>query len=89
MNWKMLLAVGCAASLLSSCGKNDYPPEIVANTVNACMLTSGGNEKMCSCVMDKVQEKYSLEEFIAIDTKIRQGDADATAQMMAIGASCA
>jgi hypothetical protein len=64
------------ASLIStSCGpkKHDYPSDVTQNFMNSCQETSGGDQKMCSCLLDKIQEKYSYEEFSAIEVKMQAG----------------
>lgn len=66
---------GTILILLSSCGpkKHDYPSDVTQNFMNSCQSTSDGNQKMCSCVLDKIQEKYTYEEFSSIEVKILAG----------------
>jgi len=76
----LTLIVGCAK-------KNTYPPETVANFMNAC-TGSGGSAETCGCVLEKVQAKYTLKEFIAIEAQVAAGTANpdfakASATMMA------
>lgn len=63
--------------LATSCGgngdnKKQYPAELTQNFMNACTL-NGGEQEMCSCLLEKIQEKYTLEEYSAIETKIQFG----------------
>jgi hypothetical protein len=61
--------------VLSGCEqkKHDYPSDVTQNFMNSCQETSGGDQKMCSCLLDKIQEEYSYEEFSAIEVKIQSG----------------
>jgi len=68
-------AILFASFILTSCGpkKNDYPADVIQNFMNSCQSTSDGDQKLCSCLLDKIQEKYTFEEFLAIDAKMQAG----------------
>ena len=68
-------AIILASTILTGCGpkKNDYPSDVTQNFMNSCEETSGGDQKMCSCLLDKIQEKYTFEEFSAIEVKMQAG----------------
>lgn len=52
--------------ILAACGgKNDYPAAEVTEFMNGC-LGNGGNPKYCSCVLDKVQRKFTFKEYDAM-----------------------
>lgn len=58
--------------------KNEaYPSDVVQNFMNAC-AQNGGKQDYCSCVLDKIQTKYSIEEYIKIEMemKLRQTTSD-------------
>ena len=60
---------------ITSCNtKNDYPPSATQNFMNSCQ-TSGGTQEFCSCALDKIQRKYTYEEFSTIELKIKVGQA--------------
>lgn len=57
------LVILLVAGVVSACGgKNDYPAAEVTEFMNGC-LGNGGNPKYCSCVLDKVQRKYTFKEY--------------------------
>jgi len=60
--------------ILCGCGqkKHDYPSDVTQNFMNSCQET-GGDQKMCSCILDKIQEKYTYEEFSSIEIKMQAG----------------
>lgn len=68
-----------STALLFSCGpkKHDYPSDVTQNFMNSCEATSGGDQKMCSCLLEKIQEKYTYEEFSAIEVKMQAGQTPA------------
>ena len=70
-----LVLVILAISFLASCGskKNDYPADVTQNFMNSCQETSGGNQKLCSCLLAKIQEKYTFEEFSGYEVKMQAG----------------
>ena len=51
--------------------KNDFPIDVVDTLVNSCLATSGGNQKMCSCLLGKIQMEYTYEEFALIEVKMQ------------------
>lgn len=57
---------------LSSCmnGKNEYPAAVTQDFMNSCEESSGGDVNGCACLLDKIQEKYTIEEFNIIETKM-------------------
>ncbi len=60
--------------LFSACNtKHDYPADVTQNFMNSCQTTSGGNQELCSCLLDKIQGKYTYEEFSAIEVKMQAG----------------
>jgi len=52
--------------------KHDYPASVTQNFMNMC-ATNGGNQEICSCVLDKIQRKYTFEEFTVIEAKMSLG----------------
>ncbi len=61
--------------LLSSCSKdkkNVYTEEVKQNFMNSC-VNAGATQGLCSCIFEKVQVKYTLEEFSIIEVKMKMG----------------
>ena len=58
---------------ISSCNsKHEYPPDVTQNFMNSCQ-ENGGSQGMCSCVLEQIQKKYTIEEFSTIEVKIKAG----------------
>lgn len=62
MKYGLLLAFSTIIVVSGCGGKNEYPAAEVTNFMNGC-LANGGNPKYCSCILDKVQRKYTFKEF--------------------------
>jgi hypothetical protein len=46
-----------------------YPASVVQNFMNAC-TKSNTSQAYCSCVIDKTQNRYSLEEYLLLEEKM-------------------
>ena len=68
-----ILFLFCASC--KSRSDHKYPASVAKNFIRECTRTSGGAEKMCTCMFDKIQAKYTLEEFSAIELKMKAGQA--------------
>ena len=69
------VAIGLALLVLPSCGggpPNPYPPEIVEAFVTACRTNAP--ESVCRCAIDRVQRRFSLDEYLALEKRITNGD---------------
>jgi hypothetical protein len=66
----LLLAAGCALLLATACRRrgNEYPPEVVENFLRAC--GSRASEGACRCSLGKVQERYTADEYRALEARI-------------------
>lgn len=49
-----------------------YPQAVIDEFLKSCE-SAGSNAKFCACMLDKVQSKYSFEEFSVIEAKISAG----------------
>lgn len=56
----------------ASAADGEYPEAVVDEFLKSCMA-AGSNEKFCACMLEKVQGKYSFEEFSVIEAKINAG----------------
>ncbi len=67
--WRVMVIL---VLILTSCmnGKNEYPAAVTQNFMNSCQESSGGDVNGCACLLDKIQEKYTIEEFNIIETKM-------------------
>ena len=69
--WRMGLAV---VSLLGckSAPPTPYPPDIVEAFVKAC--TANASESNCRCAIDRIQRKFTLDEYLAFENRITHRD---------------
>ena len=51
----------------------DYPYEFIKNFIKNCATAPGNNYKMCSCLFNKVSEKYTYKESTEIEAKMADG----------------
>jgi hypothetical protein len=54
--------------------RNEYPDNVVEEFLRSC-VAAGSERSFCRCVLDKVQDKYTFEEFSVIESKINAGQA--------------
>lgn len=67
-----------ACTVLFGCSKkNEYPEEVKQTFLGSCNATSKGNTQFCSCMLGKIQEKYTYEEFAGIEAQMRLGTPNA------------
>lgn len=50
-----------------------YPQEVVDEFIKSCQ-GAGSSAKLCTCLIDKIQEKYSFEDFNVIELKLGSGN---------------
>jgi hypothetical protein len=66
------------AALFFACDQGDgYPPEVVRNFMNACTTEAGGTEEAedaCTCVIERLQEEMTLDEFLEFEDQIEAGE---------------
>lgn len=61
-----------ASNVASNGASGEYPQEVKDAFLSSC-VGAGSDAMFCACVLDKVQKKYSLEEFTAIESKLKAG----------------
>ena len=56
---------------------NDYPPEVVKIYIDNCIMRGGGSKiaPFCTCMIEKAQDTYTLEEFLTIGQSLQVGEA--------------
>jgi hypothetical protein len=64
-------AIACS-SLMVDKNTHDYPQASKDLFVSSC-VKSGGNQEQCTCVLGKVQEKYTYGEVEELEKKINAG----------------
>jgi hypothetical protein len=61
---------------ISACvdGKtHKYPTAVVDNVVSSCMK-SGETKELCTCATEKIQAKYTYDEFVDLDKRMEKGE---------------
>lgn len=77
--WKRAAVAGAVAVVMAACGGGngaggtDYPPEVTENFLASC-TQAGTSQEVCQCALDKLEDKYSLEEFTREAVKLQQGE---------------
>jgi hypothetical protein len=67
--------VGLVLLALSGCRggpPNPYPPEVVEAFVASCRTKA--DESICRCAIDRIQRRWSLDEFKAFEARLADGD---------------
>ena len=87
--------MACAALALGACGDDDdggsgggYPDEARNNFLKACEAQRGATRAVCECSLEKIEDKYSYDEFKKIDQRAREGE-DVSGEIRTIAESCA
>src|SRR5205823_2535245 len=78
----LLIAVACAAC--GGRGADVYPPEVVRNFMGAC--TARSEEGVCRCALDALERRFSVEQFLAFEARMRAGEMPK--EMIAAVAGC-
>ena len=58
----------------SSQAGNKYPDQIRNNFLTSCDSQPNAPRAVCECALNKIEEKYSLDEFEKIDKAQREGE---------------
>ena len=67
------VAVVLLVLVVAACRKADvYPSEVVDNFMNNC--TTQSSKKVCRCALDAIQQKFTLEQFLAVEARARAGE---------------
>ena len=62
-----------AGNTSSNSAGEPYPQQVADEFLKSCE-EAGSESKFCRCVFDKVQERYSFEEFSVIESKLTAGN---------------
>jgi hypothetical protein len=61
---------------LAACGGDadePYPPDLVTNFLKSCQVK--GTKVGCECAIDRIQRKFTLDEFKAFEARMAKGEA--------------
>lgn len=48
----------------------NYPTDVVHSFMDLCVEKSG-KQDMCACVLDKIDDQYSVEEYLQIEAEVK------------------
>lgn len=67
------LAIGMllATAACTSPPENAYPEDVVENFVSGCRTRT--TETVCRCAIDRLQRRYTLSEFQALEEQVAEG----------------
>ncbi len=75
-----VLTVLILAVIISSCGGNSskpgekYPDQVRSNFINGCAgKLPDGYKKNCECMLEQIETKYSLTEYIKLEEDMKAG----------------
>jgi hypothetical protein len=63
----VVMAAGCKGG-----PPNPYPEDVVRNFVTACR--SNAAESVCECAIDRIQRRFTLDEFKAFEDRMARGE---------------
>jgi hypothetical protein len=52
-----------------------FPQQVRENFLTSCGESSGGKAQYCDCVLSQFQQRYSLDEFLALEQRFVNGAA--------------
>lgn len=71
---QLLVLAGPVVRLRS---RDGYPSEVVQNFMNACTAEAGATEEAeeaCTCVIERLQEEMTLDEFLEFEDQVEAGE---------------
>ena len=87
MRRTLCTTLAAAALAFAACGDDDggdsgesakagepYPQEVRDNFLTSCDEQPNAPRSVCECSLEKIEEKYSIEEFERIDKAQREGE---------------
>jgi hypothetical protein len=78
------------AGWVSQQNSHDYPASVEQNFLDGCERGSNGQTGACECSLHKLEQHYKLNEFVALDQQVRNGQPlppDAVAILLSCRAS--
>lgn len=86
-----------ALLVLAACrGREAYPPDVVDRFLASCIakLPAGLEQQRdqfaasCRCMLDRIQEKYTVEEFYALEKRMADGSGNVQEELGPIVTDC-
>lgn len=85
---RILLAVLTTAALACQ-GKpaHKYPKDVVDNFLAACR-SNGGTDDACACALRGLQNRFTAEEYAALEKRVKANDEAATRVLAEVVTHC-
>ena len=86
---RYILLVLFAATALACHHKpaNEYPKDVVDNFLGACR-SNGGSDGACQCALEGIQNRYTAEEYVALEKRVKENDEAATRLLTEVVTDC-
>ena len=86
---RRLLLVLLAATALAChhTPAHEYPRDLVDNFLAACR-SNGGSDDACRCALDGIQNRFSAEEYAALEKRVKENDEAATRLLTEVVTDC-
>jgi len=85
---RILLLLLTAATL--ACHRkpaNEYPKDLVDNFLGACR-SNGGSDDACRCSLEGIQNRFTAEEYTALEKRVKENDEAATRLLTEVVTDC-
>ena len=66
---------------------HDFPKDVVDNFIGACRA-NGGSEDACRCALDGLRRRFTADEYVALEQKVRTKDEAAARLLTEVVAEC-
>ena len=66
---------------------NEYPKDVVDNFLGACR-SNGGSDGACQCALDGIQNRYTADEYVALEKRVKENDEAATRLLTEVVTDC-
>ena len=83
----LLLLLTATALACHSKPAHDYSKELVDNFLGACR-SNGGSDDACRCALDAIQNRFTSEEYVEIEKRVKENDQAATRMLAELVADC-
>ena len=66
---------------------HEYPKDVVDNFLAACR-SNGGSDDACQCALDGIQNRFTTEEYMALENRVKENDEAATRLLAEVVTDC-
>ena len=83
----LLLLVIATALACHSKPAHEYPKDVVDNFLGACR-SNGGSDDACRCALDAIQNRFTADEYVALEARVKANDEAATRLLAELVTDC-